>query len=225
MASTLLALGVILVLVWRSTALLLSPELDLLRFALATMGLLFLVCGLVTRASVRSRAAEVFALYTLCQALHWGGQLPLEDTSSKLAADLFYVVVAVVVAQCLFVLMACELPGRMAWVRDLRVWLLGIPVALGVAIAAATWAEVAGARTALIGLYGFASYGLGLVGLLVIAWYARRTRGGLALLGSLAIPAAVGLAAGAAGYENEWLNLLYAGEPVAYAYAIWQADA
>ena len=219
-----LAVAALFVLGWRATGLWLAEDPRTLAVALTLLGLLNLACGLYVVRTVRSRAARVFAAQALCQGLHWGGPLALADEQWKLAADLFYVIVAVVLTQCLFVLLACEISGRMAWTRDRRVWWLAAPVGVSVAIAGATWGDVEGARSALLAIYAFSVYGLGLAGLAVIAWSARQTRGGLILVAALAIPAAVGLTAEAAGLESEWLNLLYAGEPLAFAHVIRRAN-
>ena len=103
-----LAVAALFVLGWRATGLWLAEDPRTLAVALTLLGLLNLACGLYVVRTVRSRAARVFAAQALCQGLHWGGQLALADEQWKLAADLFYVIVAVVLTQCLFVLLACE---------------------------------------------------------------------------------------------------------------------
>ena len=104
----------VLVVAWRVTAYLVPDEgaAGWLRAALATLGLIYVACGLVAFLWWKGTAVRLFVFSALCSGLHWGGPVGVSNLTENALSVGVYVVLSSVLGETLFLHFVVELGPR-----------------------------------------------------------------------------------------------------------------
>ena len=206
------------------------------QIAMASVGMLFVVCGLWAYRRVPGPATTLFAFYALCAGLHRGGAVGLGPPPLQTVEIVLYVVMSSVLGQTLFLHLALVFPRRFRTVtRPPSLILLYVPALAG-GVLVAVVAAFPGSIEAVI---GSAVQVLAVIGTLcgiaaAVVWIVRlivspedRRNGHLPLVvGAIlagALPNMIVSAIGPLSDLDGLSNLLVALEPPVLAFALTRA--
>lgn len=115
--SIIVATAVGAVVLWKVLALVFLLQQDgsgevsfVVKVLLTSVGLTFLVCGLLVRRYVPGRASSLYLAFCICAGLHWGGPLELPVGQLRTGLILAYVLVSSILSETLFLRFALVFP-------------------------------------------------------------------------------------------------------------------
>lgn len=107
-----------------------------LLIARGAMGLIFITCGFIVLHQTNRKRASVFALYTICAGIHWGGPFDVPDATLQTAVWLGYFLISGILAESAFLQFTLVFPEPWEWgAKHVTRMVIYAPVALGVVAA------------------------------------------------------------------------------------------